>query len=1486
MGTLSSARSLTMLLTLLLSSMDIVAADQINYYSARKLEVGDFDDVNKFLQDVEILIPDTTIDTQILGSTLTLTLSNIVCSSMNVGDIEIEWVPLFPKELQTTLNLVQANIDCSADFGYEYILGMNGGGSADILTRNNNASATFLFQSEDFQQYPPTKFAKESCQAEIGIEDINLGGGVLANIINGIESLARGTIETKIEEFLCGYLSEIEGSVNEMLQKFNTVLTPYMEMSEISSSPPLLAEETMERPQDGTLLDYQNPENSYEHVIDQAINAANQIITKKMDDGSLAINDALSSMVLESDGSLNIDLSSSSGVADGGNIALDTIFGTVNLDIQSVRIFGLNSFTRFDPIQATGKHTFQTAVSLENLRVEMTAEVVIQAPASAAAVDSSYANSFAETVRIEVGLDPIQVSIALLVAITENDLGGMMLGSLLDIDNILPCILSAVHELQVASLETNSFNIQKPIVSGLKSPGLNRILVDAIDIGFAMYGPALSKAIPGVLKTAANELLGGESGWHSECPGVMEYENDKFVDFTKLFGPLEPSQLQVTKKSTQPYGELPSMLKKMLDSELLAIDSEGLAKINDILIAPFTENQSSVRGRLDFPEDLFNKDTRIQVGGLDAQVHIRVNDMFIDNLDTVGAPLALLDPVSGSPHQLNNSASIGIGRPLRFGFRFLFKLSGGGTEIFNDFGINLDVSTFTTVLRALFRVIESRFLGFPLRDITNSDCLLAMMPAPPLDAHGIRLENSEPSFSLVDLAMYVARLNLNVTCYECSSSGMVEFAELLSTPQASDGATEVGNKILDYATDVVKGGFLETMVDRMLHDAKKKCPHSPEYDTNFVAYEYEPLEIPSVANDSLSFFITVLIAAGCLAIFVSAIMLTIRCIVRRRHYRWVQSLTRSRVYIISKIQKKEQDKISHANESTRSMFASLAIPWWIRWSMPLIILGNIGLFLSGHLSLAATVSINANLADQAFTADQFFEFSMARSTIDIWNAGGKELAVLILLFSGVWPYTKQLITLVLWFLPPKCVGVSKRGSIFLWLDVLAKWSMVDIFVLVVTVSAFRVSVQSPNLRFLPSNFYNLDLLVIPMWGLYANMIAQLVSQITSHFIIYYHRRIVADATSDYHKMHTPPFSENVVSEITGDIENDVELPTIGQSLHQSEDFKDKLSMHVFSRPHRGESEKLAARRFASPVVAIVAFSLSIFIIAGCSMPSFSLNVLGIVGVMVESGQEFEQAFKEYSLFTMIKLLFDQATFTGAISDYIGLGSLSILLILTVMIVPLVQSGILVYHWFVPMLRRKRERLFILVEILQAWQYLEVYILALIVGSWQLGPVSEYMINEYCAGMGETFSNLVYYGILSAEDAQCFRVDVKIEAGAFVLVVAAILLALLNTFVMKAVRQYFRDKDMEKEGWCNEKLEESTLEAASEMDEEKARNSIQPVPVLFTDTFRWFLYRDDTHIIYCTDTVELFKSARKDEKYGPESENMQDIDISNSSNEEP
>lgn len=254
--------------------------------------------------------------------------------------------------------------------------------------------------------------------------------------------------------------------------------------------------------------------------------------------------------------------------------------------------------------------------------------------------------------------------------------------------------------------------------------------------------------------------------------------------------------------------------------------------------------------------------------------------------------------------------------------------------------------------------------------------------------------------------------------------------------------------------------------------------------------------------------------------------------------------------------------------------------------------------------------------------------------------------------------------------------------------------------------------SSPNVGFLPDGFYSLDLVVHLKWGLYANMIAQLISQISSHFIIHYHRRVVHQATSSLKKKLNLLHAESTVC--SGLDEEDGDLVSEDSPVKIR---KERLCEHAFARPHRGEKDKLVVRSFVNPTLVVFSVALSALIVAGCSVPSYSIDILGIVGILVESGQGFTAAATQYNLFTTVGLLLEQAAFTGRIRDYIGLGSLSILLITTVLLVPLAQCAVLMYMWFRPLARRKRFHFMITTEILAAWQYAEVYFLSVLIGSW-------------------------------------------------------------------------------------------------------------------------------------------------------------------------
>jgi hypothetical protein len=115
-----------------------------------------------------------------------------------------------------------------------------------------------------------------------------------------------------------------------------------------------------------------------------------------------------------------------------------------------------------------------------------------------------------------------------------------------------------------------------------------------------------------------------------------------------------------------------------------------------------------------------------------------------------------------------------------------------------------------------------------------------------------------------------------------------------------------------------------------------------------------------------------------------------------------------------------------------------------------------------------------------------------------------------------------------------------------------------------------------------------------------------------------------------------------------------------------------------------------------------------------------------------------------------------------------------------------------------------------------------------------------------------FAELSYYGLLKEQDAQCLRTDVKVEPPFYVLFVGTILLATLNTIVMTAVAQYFRDQETKTlvGGGTNTNAVVSDLNDLTYYETgngETSAESIRPVPVQFSDRFRWLLCREDTKL---------------------------------------
>jgi len=72
-----------------------------------------------------------------------------------------------------------------------------------------------------------------------------------------------------------------------------------------------------------------------------------------------------------------------------------------------------------------------------------------------------------------------------------------------------------------------------------------------------------------------------------------------------------------------------------------------------------------------------------------------------------------------------------------------------------------------------------------------------------------------------------------------------------------------------------------------------------------------------------------------------------------------------------------------------------------------------------------------------------YEIKFFAAIEDAWKNDAKLLAIIVVLFSGIWPYAKNVALGLAWYLP---LTPSQRMSVLVWLRRLGKYTLVDIYV--------------------------------------------------------------------------------------------------------------------------------------------------------------------------------------------------------------------------------------------------------------------------------------------------------------------------------------------------------------------------------------------------------------------------------------------------------
>ena len=109
--------------------------------------------------------------------------------------------------------------------------------------------------------------------------------------------------------------------------------------------------------------------------------------------------------------------------------------------------------------------------------------------------------------------------------------------------------------------------------------------------------------------------------------------------------------------------------------------------------------------------------------------------------------------------------------------------------------------------------------------------------------------------------------------------------------------------------------------------------------------------------------------------------------------------------------------------------------------------------------------------------------------------------------------------------------------------------------------------------------------------------------------------------------------------------------------------------------------------------------------------------------------------------------------------------------------------------------RARQRLRAVDDVLASWQYLEVYLIAIILAILQLPQISRFIIMDadgasLCAPLAAAFDLLVAIGAVDESDAECWLdayIGATLEVGVYLLLAAALALNLAGQVTRRLAR---------------------------------------------------------------------------------------------------
>ena len=1058
-------------------------------------------------------------------------------------------------------------LKCTASVVYKAPLGVHGTLGVQFGVEDSNLAATAAFFDDAVPATTPTvptrvEFPASECAGTFHVDGLKFSGGVAGWILELLKSLIGSEVEKELNSAVCGVLSSaLPPLVNPLLLNVSRLLRD----AAMNPPPPFGATPTPRRdvPLPASLTSATSAA-----TVDWAQNPVLALVDWAVDnvlgdDASLAPSaqvDAATRRLALVD-PLVTHLTNGTGWFQAQDldvmlIHFDDALTNTTIGLRSFQIGGLDTINRLDllePYEANGEATgggcadlaFSTWSRVGAKRLNMSLGLWLDlGPGSNVAHG---AGTYHLEIEIGASMAEVEATAIVLSALQREVLEHMRIGALLTTP--AACALSLLWAgdagLNITGLELELSEFNGPFLSGFISGGLDTLIDNAVSAVKQLYGPVLWAATSSLADGAGRELLNGGIKLAREFGGAL-----LTCDSKQPPGPNAPHLVNwetsaalalvsdaISEGPSSALGvggwlmDINSLIAQSSPALLHRVQDVGGLSDWSVAAEPVAESTELNRDGTLFALDL-------DFAGL-GHAKLAITNVSLAGLDSL-EKLTLLRADEGSNFTLANEVTFGGADAdhnggkteplaLRLGVKMDFVGVGENDGVTIHDNVLIDVAMTRVSLNAPISAKLDESLALDL----NMSALFLSEILPPGDALVCLLSAFE-AFEILDFHLEMGNLALELKCVGgasgCSSPGLHsgEMQALLRSAATQKHLTQFVNNVLGRLTNggasspLVRGlnGQLSSAVAR----APGRCSAGPTLPPT------APAE-PALSPAAISAAVGVGLGGSTLLILIigGALVLTAwRHIKRRRDAN--PSVAGERLGIARRLQAfaaslavpilaRNPEESAPAAGRIRgelgmrrcdgSLICHRSLPCALRLAVPVFLALTVVCYITAHTHVGATVDLNVALVgDAPIKIPSLFAFSLGNTISDMWQAGVYPLAFLIALLSGGWPYLKVLLMFFCWVAPFSrdafVLTPEVRARLLRWLDALGKWSLIDAYLLILFMVAFRFHIEESLDDGSGKGGYVwvvADVIVHPAWGFHGFMVATIASLISTHIII-------------------------------------------------------------------------------------------------------------------------------------------------------------------------------------------------------------------------------------------------------------------------------------------------------------------------------------------------------------------------------------------------